>query len=86
MKGIKNIVSNLQKQHEEEINLLNNQHKEVVQELLKQSQLTEINHKETIKETHKQVKYALRAFIVAIIALIVTIVWGVLQYTHYNLP
>ena len=82
MKGIEDIVSNLQKQHAEEMNLLNKQHKEVVQELLKQSQSAENSHKEAIKETQQQVKYARNAFIIAIIVLAVSIVFGVLQHIH----
>ena len=38
LKGIGDIVSTSQKQHAEEIKLLNQQHQEVIQELLKQSQ------------------------------------------------
>lgn len=83
LKGIEDIVNTSQKQHAEEMKLLNNQHKEVVQELMKQSEEAEKKHNESIKEAHKQVTYALGAFIVAILALIVTIVLGILQYTHY---
>lgn len=82
LKGIEDIVNTSQKQHAEEMKLLNNQHKEVVQELMKQSEEAEKKHNESIKEAHKQVTYALCAFIVAILALIVTIVFGVLQHTH----
>ncbi len=80
--GIGDIVNTSQKQHLEEMNLLNKQHKEVVQELLKQSQSAEDGHKEAIKEAHQQVKYARRAYIIALFALAVSIVFGVLQYLH----
>lgn len=79
LKGIEDIVSNLKKQHAEEIKLLNNQHKEVVQELLNQSQSTETNHREALNEAHKQVKYTRWAFIIAIIALLFSISIGILQ-------
>ena len=82
LKGIEDIVNTSQKQHAEEINLLNKQHNEIIQELLNQSKAAETKHNEAIKEAHKQVTYALGAFIVAILALIVTIVFGVLQHTH----
>ena len=82
LKGIGDIVNTLQKQHAEEMKLLNNQHKEVVQELLNQSQSAEANHREALKEAHKQVKYARWAFIVAIIALAVAVIFGVLQTMH----
>ncbi len=73
LKGIEDIVKTSQKQHAEEIRLLNDQHIEVVHELLKQSQSTQDNHSESIKESQKQLKYALLSFIVAIIALLVSI-------------
>lgn len=82
LNGIADIVDTSQKQHNEEINLIKNQHKEVVQELLKQAQSTEANHKEAIKEARKQVKYARLAFYVALIALGVTICLGVLPHLH----
>ena len=46
LKGIEDIVKTSQKQHAEEIRLLNDQHIEVVHELLKQSQSTQDNHSE----------------------------------------
>ena len=82
LKGIRDIVNTSQKQHEEEINLLNKQHKDVVQELLKQAQSAEVNHNEAIKEARQQVMYARRAFIVAILALAVAVIFGVLQILH----
>jgi len=82
MKGIEDIVSNLQKQHAEEMNLLNKQHKEVVQELLKQSKSAEDSHRDAIKEAQQQVKYARRAYIIALLALAVSIGFGILQYIH----
>jgi len=81
LKGIEDIVYTSQKQHTEEINLLNKQHNEIIKELLNQSKAAETKHNEAIKEARKQVKYALGAFIVAILALIVTIVFGILQHT-----
>lgn len=80
--GIGDIVITSQKQHVEEMNLLNKQHKEVVQELLKQYQSAEDSHKEAIKEAQQQVKYARGAFVIAIIALAVSIVFGILQHIH----
>lgn len=77
MKGISDIVSNLKKQHAEEISLLNHQHKEVVQELLKQSQTEQQNHAQALKEAREQVKYARWGFYVAFLALIVTIGFNV---------
>lgn len=82
LKAIEDIVNTSQKQHAEEMKLLNNQHKDVVQELLKQSQSAEANHREAIKEARKQVKYARWAFIVAIIALAVAVIFGVHQTMH----
>ena len=82
LNGIGDIVNTSQKQHLEEMNLLNKQHKEVVQELLKQSQSAETSHKETIKEAQQQVKYARRAYIIALLALAVSIGFGILQHIH----
>ena len=58
IKGISEIVSNLKKQHVEEINLLNHQHKEVILKLFKQSQTEQQNHAQALKEAREQVKYA----------------------------
>lgn len=80
LKGIRDIVNTSQKQHEEEIVLLNKQHKEVVQELLKQAQTAETNHNAALKEARQQVKYSRLAFIIALAALVVTIVFGVIQH------
>ena len=77
LKGIGDIVSTSQKQHAEEIKLLNHQHQEVIQELLKQSQTEQQNHAEALKEARKQVKYARWGFYVALFALIVTIGFNV---------
>lgn len=93
LKGIGDIVNTSQRQHaeemkflnnqhKEEIDLLNNHHKKVVQELSNQAQSAEVNHNEAIKEARLQVTYARRAFIVALIALAVTIGLGVFQYLH----
>lgn len=82
LKGIGDIVNTSHKQHAEEMKLLNNQHKEVVQELLKQAQSAEKSHKENITEACKQVKYARWAFVVAIIALAVSLTFGILQTWH----
>ncbi len=79
LKGLEDIVSTQQKHHAEEIQLLNNQHKDVIQELLKQSQSAQKNHSETIKEAQQQIKYARRTFLIAIIALVVSIFIGLLQ-------
>ena len=77
LKGIGDIVSTSQKQHAEEIKLLNQQHQEVIQELLKQSQTEQQNHAEALKEAKKQVKYARRGFYVALFALVVTMGFNV---------
>lgn len=77
LKGIGDIVSTSQKQHAEEIKLLNHQHQEVIQELLKQSQTEQQNHAEALKEARKQVKYARLGFYVALFALVVTIGFNV---------
>jgi len=80
--GIGDIVNTSQTQHVEEMNLLNKQHKEVVQELLKQSKSAEDSHRDAIKEAQQQVKYARRAYIIALLALAVSIGFGILQYIH----
>ncbi len=80
--GIGDIVNTSQTQHVEEMNLLNKQHKEVVQELLKQSKSAEDSHRDVIKEAQQQVKYARRAYIIALLALAVSIGFGILQYIH----
>jgi len=77
VRGISDIVSNLKKQHLEEINLLNQQHQEVIKELLNQSHTEQQNHAEAMKKAETQVKYARRGFIVALAALIVTIAFNV---------
>lgn len=77
VKGISDIVSNLKKQHAEEINLLNHQHKEVIQELISQSQSESKKHSEAMEEARKQVKYARLGFYVAIAAFIVTLFFNV---------
>ena len=82
MDGIGDIVNTSQTQHVEEMNLLNKQHKEVVQELLKQSKSAEDSHRDAIKEAQQQVKYARRAYIIALLALAVSIGFGILQYIH----
>ena len=82
MDGIGDIVNTSQTQHVEEMNLLNKQHKEVVQELLKQSKSAEDSHRDVIKEAQQQVKYARRAYIIALLALAVSIGFGILQYIH----
>lgn len=80
--GIGDIVNTSQTQHVEEMNLLNKQHKEVVQELLKQSKSAEDSRRDAIKEAQQQVKYARRAYIIALLALAVSIGFGILQYIH----
>ena len=77
LNGIGDIVSTSQKQHAEEIKLLNHQHQGVIQELLKQSQTEQQNHAEVLKEAREQVKYARRGFIVALIALVITVLFNV---------
>lgn len=77
MKGISDIVSNLKKQHAEEVNLLNHQHHEVIQELLKQSQSESQKHIEAMEEARKQVKYTRWGFYVAFAAFIVTLFFNV---------
>ncbi len=77
LNGIGDIVSNLKKQHENEINLLNQQHKEVIKGLLKQSQTEQQNHDEAMRKAVAQVKYARRGFYVAFAALIVTIAFNI---------
>ena len=77
LNGIGDIVSNLKKQHEKEINLLNQQHQEVIKELLKQFQTEQQNHAEAMKKAEAQVKYARKGFYVAFAALIVTIIINV---------
>lgn len=77
IKGISDIVSNLKEQHLKEINLLNQQHQEVIKELLNQSQTEQQHHAEAMKKAEAQVKYARRGFIVAFAALVVTIAFNV---------
>ena len=77
LKGISDIVSSSQKQHAEEINLLNHQHQVVIQELLNQSKAEQQNHAEALKEAREQVKYARWGFYVALFALVVTIGFNV---------
>ena len=77
VKGISDIVSSSQKQHAEEINLLNRQHQVVIQELLNQSKAEQQNHAEALKEAREQVKYARWGFYVAIAAFIVTLFFNV---------
>ena len=77
VKGISDIVSSSQKQHAEEINLLNRQHQVVIQELLNQSKAEQQNHAEALKEAREQVKYARWGFYVALFALVVTIGFNV---------
>ena len=77
LKGISDIVSSSQKQHAEEINLLNHQHQVVIQELLNQAKAEQQNHAGALKEAREQAKYARWGFYVALFALVVTIGFNV---------
>ncbi|MBP5561492.1 MAG: hypothetical protein J6X70_06825 [Muribaculaceae bacterium] len=81
LSAISNVISNLKKQHKEEMTQLQQHHAEVVTELKQQAIDAQQNYKETLSKANEQIKWARWAFYIALITLIINMVVNLILIT-----
>ncbi len=79
LSAINDVISNLKRQHKEEMAQLQQQHNEVILELKQQAIDAQENYQESLSKANEQIKWARWAFYIALATLVINMIVDVIK-------